>query len=207
MSQQDEILEYSSPAENKLLGHSYDGIQEYDNPLPGWWKAIFWVTIIFAPFYFFHYHMGGMGTTIHENYRQEVASYNKLRAKLEAKRAKLPVAQQIAAIIQDKKALAEGKKIFTGKGTCFTCHGVHGEGKIGPNLTDNYAIHGPSSKQIFRVIREGGRPGKGMIPWGKVLKYKQILLVAAYVKSLQGTKPSNPKPPEKDAKPFKLVKK
>lgn len=203
MSQhEEEHFEYSSPGEDRLFEHTYDGIQEYDNPLPGWWKNIFYVSVVFAGFYFFHYHMGGLGQTIHDDYNQEVAAHRVLQAKIEAKRAKLSIDNQIAAVLKDKKQLAEGKQIFLENNRCSQCHGENGEGKIGPNLTDNYWVHGPTAKDIFKIVRYGGREGKGMIAWGKMLKYPQLIKVTAYVTTLKGTKPANPKPPEKDAKLF-----
>ncbi|TNE46739.1 MAG: c-type cytochrome [Deltaproteobacteria bacterium] len=200
MSQHEEHFEYSQPGEDRLFEHTYDGIQEYDNPLPGWWKNIFWASIVFAFFYVFHYHMGGLGQSIHADYNQEVAAYNVKLAKLEAERAKLSIDKQITAVLKDKKALADGRTLFVENNRCSQCHGTAGEGGIGPNLTDNYWIHGPKAKNMFRVIRYGGREGKGMIAWGKKLKYQDMIKLVAYVTTLRGTKPANPKPPEKDAK-------
>lgn len=205
MSQQEHV-EYSQPSEDRLFEHTYDGIQEYDNPLPGWWKFLFYVTIVFSAFYFFHYHMGGLGKTIHDDYDQELSAYAALKAKLEHGKAKVPIGSQLAELRKDQKALAEGKGIYMGKGTCFTCHGAHGEGGIGPNLTDAYWIHGGSDRDIFRVVREGGRPGKGMLAWGNILKPQELLLVTAYITTLQGTKPANAKAPEQEAKLYSVRK-
>lgn len=204
---QEEHFEYSNPSENRLFEHQYDGIQEYDNPLPGWWKFLFYVTVVFSVFYFFHYHLGGLGKTVHDDYDQELVEFAALKKKLDAKQSKVSVGTQIAELRKDQKALAEGKSIYMGKGTCFTCHGAHGEGGIGPNLTDAYWIHGGSDQDVYRIVRDGGRAGKGMLAWGNILKPQELLLVTTYITTLQGTKPANAKAPEQEAKLYPLPKK
>src|SRR5690242_895892 len=70
--------------EGPLLDHSVDGIREYDNPLPGWWRAIFWATIFFAAGYWIWFHVAGWGRTPDEKYRAELASYEGKRELREA---------------------------------------------------------------------------------------------------------------------------
>ena len=53
---------------NRLTGHNYDGIQEYDNPLPGWWTWLFVASIIFAFFYWIYYQSGVPGRSIQDQY-------------------------------------------------------------------------------------------------------------------------------------------
>jgi mono/diheme cytochrome c family protein len=95
--------------------------------------------------------------------------------------------------VTDEAALAAGKNIFTIN--CSTCHGQAGEGGIGPNMTDNYWLHGGGINNIIATI-EKGVPAKGMIPWRGVLKPEQILQVASYLLTLQGTNPPNAKAPQ-----------
>ena len=87
----------------------------------------------------------------------------------------------------------EGKAIYAK--SCATCHGAEGQGNVGPNLTDNYWIHGGTINDVFLTIKQGV-PQKGMIPWEKQLTPLQIQQVASYIISLKGTNPPNPKEPQ-----------
>jgi cytochrome c oxidase cbb3-type subunit 3 len=91
--------------------------------------------------------------------------------------------------------IGEGKAIFDRH--CFTCHGKAGEGGIGPNLTDDYWIHGGAFPEIVKTVKYGV-PTKGMVAWRMDLKPDQILQVASFVRTLHGTRPPNPKAPQGD---------
>src|SRR5579871_1217506 len=65
-------------------------------------------------------------------------------------------------LLKDAASLAEGASIF--KSNCITCHGDKGQGGAGPNLTDEYWLHGGGIKNVFNTITEGV-PGKVMISW------------------------------------------
>ncbi len=95
--------------------------------------------------------------------------------------------------LKDAESLAEGKAIFTKN--CVSCHGAHGEGGIGPNMTDDYWLHGPKMSQMVHTITVGV-PAKGMIPWRGTLKEDQIIKVASYLRTLRGTNPPNAKAPQ-----------
>ncbi|NOZ74104.1 MAG: c-type cytochrome [FCB group bacterium] len=95
--------------------------------------------------------------------------------------------------LTDPGELAKGKAIF--EKNCISCHAPDGGGGIGPNLTDDYWIHGGEFQKIAHTITVGV-PAKGMIPWGKSLNRKKIQLVASFVASLHGTTPANPKAPQ-----------
>ncbi len=58
---------------NELIDHDYDGIQEYDNDLPGWWKALFLITIIVAVIYVPYYHL--FGDLQDAEYQKEMGTY------------------------------------------------------------------------------------------------------------------------------------
>ena len=66
---------------------------------------------------------------------------------------------------------------------------------IGPNLADDSFLHGGSIDSVYLVVA-GGVLAKGMPAWGTMLKPDELSHVVAYVKSLQGTSPANPKAPE-----------
>ena len=70
--------------DGQILDHQYDGIQEYDNPLPGWWSAFFIITIVFSGFYLFWFHFGGPGKSIDEVYAADYKAYEKQRVEREA---------------------------------------------------------------------------------------------------------------------------
>lgn len=90
-------------------------------------------------------------------------------------------------------AIADGKAIYDR--LCFTCHGKAGEGGIGPNLTDDYWLHGGAFPEIVKTIKYGV-PTKGMVAWRMDLKPDQIIQVASFVRTLHGTNPPNPKAPQ-----------
>lgn len=95
--------------------------------------------------------------------------------------------------LTDDASLAAGKSIFIAN--CATCHGQSGEGGIGPNMTDDYYIHGAGMNNTIRVIKSGV-PAKGMISWRGILKEPQILEVSSYILTLRGTNPPKGKAPQ-----------
>jgi mono/diheme cytochrome c family protein len=251
--------------QDELMHHDYDGIQEYDNDLPGWWKNLFWVTIVFAVLYLSYYHVFG-GPSSAEEYMMETGTYiaedegaavfgtykspyasaegevtpaaravitelldqpfaEQLKmamskadadqlAKLEAAFPEIyaeylsggPAAAVEAApaepaapaadlaVLTDDASLASGKQIWDTQ--CFTCHKLDGGGLIGPNMTDDYWIHGGSLPEIINLINVGV-PAKGMIPWKGTLSPTQIHEVSSYILvKLVGTDPPGAKAPE-----------
>lgn len=96
-------------------------------------------------------------------------------------------------LLTDTESLDIGKKIYVDY--CVACHGVFGEGTIGPNMTDNYWIHGGSTADIVRIINVGV-PAKGMLPWNRTLKPLEIQQVTSYIHTLIGTDPPNGKAPQ-----------
>lgn len=220
-----------SAEEDKLLDHDYDGIQEYDNPMPRWWLGLFFLTIIFAFIYFPYYHFFG-GKLPLQLFQEESIKIAEVRQAAEVIRkqqekirqeelakarkeqeAASPDAGEGAADSASKAAVAvstatridwgfegdveEGAEIFSIH--CFTCHGKAGEGLIGPNLTDEYWIHGNTPEDMQRTIIDGVLD-KGMISWKTLLDSEEIRNVTAYVLSIRFTNPANPKPPE--GKPY-----
>jgi cytochrome c oxidase cbb3-type subunit 3 len=172
-----------------LLDHSYDGIQEYDNPLPRWWVWIFWATIAFSVVYSFDVTGRVKGPGRVKEYEAQLADA--------AKRWPAPTATidaaALASLASSPASLAEGKKVF--ETTCAACHRADGGGLIGPNLTDEYWLHGSSLTEIHHTISEGVLD-KGMPNWGKMLKPEQVNVVTVYVASLHDTHPKDPKPPQ-----------
>ncbi|MDP2359572.1 MAG: cbb3-type cytochrome c oxidase N-terminal domain-containing protein [bacterium] len=177
---------------NQLLDHNYDGIEEYDNPLPRWWVWIFWATIIFAELYFIWFHLGP-GRSIHDEYAEEMATWDARLAEL----APAAVSEaDLQKILGDPARVQAGALVFAGK--CMPCHAADGGGMtgLGPNLTDDWWKQGDGSlAAIYQVVRDGVA-GTAMQAWDQQLKPGELQEVTAFVHSLQGTTPANPKEPE-----------
>ncbi len=174
--------------------HEVDGIQEYDNRLPNWWLYTLYGAIAFALFYWYAYHVFGVGELPREEWRREVAA-------AAAKQGKsVPVsAEALAELAKDPGVVAEGKAIFTS--TCAPCHAVTGGGNIGPNLTDEYWLHGGSPDKIYATVRDGYTP-KGMPAWGPQLGDQRVQAVVAYVLTLKNTHVPGGKPPQGEREAF-----
>ncbi|HMO39517.1 MAG TPA: cbb3-type cytochrome c oxidase N-terminal domain-containing protein [Saprospiraceae bacterium] len=175
-----------------LLNHDYDGIRELDNSLPPWWTAMFYITIAFSAVYMIYFHFGGPGLSSSEQYEKEVARAEEAAQVYLARQAN-QVDENTVVALTDEQSLSLGKTIWDAN--CVACHGAYGEGGIGPNMTDEYWIHGGSIQDVFRVIKYGV-PEKGMISWKSQLRPGDMQRVASYIMTLQGTNPPNPKEPE-----------
>lgn len=171
----------------ELLDHDFDGIQEYDNPIPTWLGALFAVTIVFGIGYAVYYpslpnYQGLSGWSAGAQYETQMqveeAKYAPLRAEAEKK-----VLEALASLSQDPATVAAGKAVFAKR--CAPCHGENAEGRLGPNLTDNTWLYGGDPKSVLETIREG-RP-KGMPKWKSELSAEEIQNVAAFVLSLSHT--------------------
>ena len=175
-----------------LIAHDYDGIQELDNPIPAWFMYLFYVTIVFAVGYLLIYHVLGIGQLQYAEYKTEMAVAAKEKAVFLSKSAN-KVDENTVKLTTDPSVLASGKIVF--KERCAACHGDNGQGSVGPNLTDDYWLHGNKINEVFKTI-EYGVQSKGMPNWEKQLTPKQIADVANYIKSINGTNPANPKEPQ-----------
>ncbi len=178
--------------EEILLDHEYDGIRELDNHLPPWWKWLFYVSIAWGFVYFSAYHVFHLFPLSGQEYENQMAEAKVAQAE-RMKLAENNIDENNVEFKEDPDYIAHGKDIFVTN--CVTCHGEHAEGKIGPNLTDKYWLHGGSIKDLFNTIKYGV-PAKGMISWQNKLSPSDIRDVATYVLSLQGSNPPNPKPPQ-----------
>ena len=179
--------------DDRLVGHAYDGIQEYDNPLPGWWVWIFVATIVFSAAYWAYYQLGPGPSEVAE-YEAEARIASERAAALAAK-AGVQSDETIAAVARDAGAMAKAKETFVAR--CAVCHGPQGQGLIGPNLTDDYWLHGGRPTEILKIISDGVVE-KGMIPWKDMLSPPEIRALAAYIGTLRGSNPPSPKPPQGD---------
>ncbi len=180
----------SEPDESLLMNHEADGIRELDNKLPRWWVLLFYGTTLFAIAYLTYYHVLRAGDLMAAQYEKEMRAGNLIKTA-----AMQRFEEEIGSLqpSKDPAALANGKQLFGGR--CAPCHGADGGGIVGPNLTDDYWIHGSRFSDNVRTIWNGV-PEKGMITWKNSLKPKEVLEVASYIYTLRGTHPAHPKPPE-----------
>lgn len=173
----------------ETVGHSYDGIEEYDNPLPKWWFMLFVGTVIFALGYLALYpglgNWKGMlpgyegGWTQVKEWQREMDKANEQYGPLYAKFAAMPVEQ----VAQDPQALKMGGRLFASN--CSVCHGSDAKGAYGfPNLTDHDWLYGGEPETIKTTIM-GGRQA-AMPAWANVIGEDGIRNVAGYVRSLSG---------------------
>jgi len=176
-----------------IEGHDYDGIQELDNRMPPWLQSLFISTVIIAILYATYY-FSGMGDFQMAELDKEVAQAE-LDKKAYLEKAGSSMDENSVTLLNEPKGIDQGKAIFQEK--CTACHGPEAGGSVGPNLTDDYWLHGGGVKNLFKVIKYGV-PEKGMISWEKQLSPTDIQKVASYVLSLKGTKPANPKEPQGD---------
>jgi cytochrome c oxidase cbb3-type subunit 3 len=176
---------------DRLMSHDADGIEEYDNPLPGWWVWTFWLTVVFSAGYYAWYELGPGPSVValYEREMTEVAARKAGRAPATGTAGDA----SLVALARNAEAMTAARQLFETR--CAACHGPQGQGLIGPNLTDDYWLHGGTLLDIQRVV-ENGVPEKGMIPWKGALQPKEIDALAAYVSTLAGTNPPNPKPPQ-----------
>ncbi len=175
-----------------LLDHEYDGIHELDNNLPPWWKYGFYATIIFSVIYMVRFHVTGHGDLQEVEYQKEMAMAEVQKAEF-MKLAANNVDESSVTYLEDAASLSAGKSIYMQN--CAACHGGSGEGGVGPNLTDEYWMHGGSVNDVFKLIKYGV-PQKGMIAWQTQLSPIQIQEVTSFILSIQGTNPPNAKEPQ-----------
>lgn len=180
-----------SDTTDQTVGHVYDGIEEYDNPLPRWWFMLFVGTIIFAIGYLVLY--PGMGNwkgilpgydggwTSTKQYDREIVKADEKYGPIFAKYA----AMSIEDVAKDEDALKMGGRLFASH--CSVCHGSDAKGAHGfPNLTDNDWIWGGEPATIKATILNGriaAMPG-----WEAALGNEGVKNVTGYVRSLSGLK-------------------
>lgn len=176
--------------ENQSVTHEVDGITELDNQLPPWWVWLFHLSIVFSVIYMLYFHVFHFGNLPATQYEREMAAA--LSAK-QAAAAAAPEAPAASGPSSDSAVLAQGRTVYLAN--CLACHGVDGGGLIGPNLTDEYFLHGATYEDSVHTITEGVLE-KGMIAWKAILRPDDIQAVASFIYTLRGTTPAAPKAAE-----------
>ncbi|MDT8429678.1 MAG: cytochrome-c oxidase, cbb3-type subunit III [Pseudomonadales bacterium] len=168
----------------KTTGHNYDGIEEYDNPMPAWWFWGFVISILFAIAYLIYYpglgNFAGLGgwsqiNELEADQQQADAEYGPLFAQYRT----VPIEE----LALNTDAMRMGRRLFATN--CAVCHGAAGTGSAGfPNLTDSEWLWGDSAEQIHTTISAGRN---AMMPsWEAALQDEGIHEVAEYVLQLAG---------------------
>ena len=180
----------NNPNEVKLLEHEADGIKELDNLLPRWWVWLFNLSIGYAVIYMIYYHFAGAGDLQAAEYTKEWKRGEEIKS---ASITKFESGITTLTPASDKAVLGDGQRLYVTY--CAPCHRPDGGGLVGPNLCDDYWIHGSNYVDNVKTVINGV-PAKGMLSWRGVLNPEQIKAVTSYVYTLRGTKPQNPKPAE-----------
>jgi cytochrome c oxidase cbb3-type subunit 3 len=179
--------------EDKILeDHDYDGIHEYDNPMPGWWTGAYLLSVIWSVAYVAGHLTGYMPTYETDLHDGQLA--------LESQRA-IAAALNPPVVIDEtalSAAFADDSKSMEGALTfasfCASCHGEQGQGLIGPNLTDKFWIYGDAPMNLVHIIQKGNN--NGMPAWEATITPEQTIALVAHLRKIQGTTPPNPKAPQ-----------
>ncbi|MBW8686046.1 cbb3-type cytochrome c oxidase N-terminal domain-containing protein [Chitinophaga rhizophila] len=175
--------------EEQDMGHDYDGIRELNNPTPPWWRWSFYFSIVFAVVYFWRFQITHSAPSQLEELA--IAEAAAAEAKEEyLKNAANNIDENNVTLLTGADDIAGGQKLFAAN--CAACHGAEGQGVVGPNLTDDYWLHGGQLKEVFSTIKYGV-PEKGMKSWKDDFSPKQLAQLASYIKSIHGSNPPNPK--------------
>tara|TARA_R110000868_G_scaffold1211_2_gene9345 strand:- start:66571 stop:67170 length:600 start_codon:yes stop_codon:yes gene_type:complete len=178
---------------DKLMDHEYDGIRELDNHMPVWWVWLFYFTIGWGFLYLVYYQFTDVAPDQHEQYALEMAAADeKYGSNNGDDNNSVAVSWEFQ---NDEASIARGKEVYMSTNNlCFTCHGNAGEGLVGPNLTDEFWIHGCSAEALATNIASGFMD-KGMMPYGSnaPIREEDMTALISYIASIQGTNPPNPK--------------
>lgn len=176
-----------------MTNHEYDGIRELDNQLPPWWVYGFYLTIAFSGIYLLNYHVLNVSPLSIQEYKNELAAAEEMKAAMQKTTKVVQIDENAVEALTDPGVLTKGEAKF--KSLCSPCHGQLGEGLAGPNLTDDYWVHGGGIVNIYKIIKNGVVE-KGMAAWGKQISPQDMQAIASYILTLHGTNPPNGKKPE-----------
>jgi cytochrome c oxidase cbb3-type subunit 3 len=170
--------------------HTYDGdLEEEDNRLPLWWQYTLYGAVVFAVAYWIGEHKLSSWLSRRDSYDQEMVA-----VRLEEARAGAKVTPELlVAMSRTPSVLEAGRQTFVT--TCAQCHRADGGGNIGPNLTDEYWLHGNKPEDVYTSVHEGV-PAKGMPTWAPVLGEVAVDSVVAYVLTLRNTNVPGGKAPQ-----------
>jgi len=184
-----------SDQDTKLRPHTYDGIQEYDNRLPNWWLWTFYLAVIFSFLYWFIWADTSFLIDDETSVEQKIAEIEAIQLAAVGELNN----DVLWAMSKNPTIVTEGKVLFEGKGTCFTCHGLQLEGGTGLNLVDQTWKWGNQPMSVYTVVSQGSPDtSKGMISWMNQLGPDGIKKIVAYIlshhseESMQNAASENP---------------
>ncbi|QYJ80458.1 cytochrome-c oxidase, cbb3-type subunit III [Shewanella acanthi] len=198
--------------EGESMGHSFDGIEELNNPLPKWWSYMFYITIVFGLIYLalfpglgnyqglLNWTSSNQSIGTEKGIKADSAAAIELAAKegryvqydQEVKHANdkygpifaAYLATPLEELVKNQEALKVGGRLFLQN--CAQCHGSDARGSKGfPNLTDSDWLYGGDLATIKTTImngRHGMMPPKGGLP----IDDSEIAGLAEYVVKLSG---------------------
>ncbi|NOY49421.1 MAG: c-type cytochrome [Chlorobi bacterium] len=187
---QNEDYELDTLTNERLIkDHDYDGIRELDNDLPPWWKWLFYISIAFAIVYLVRLFVFNADDLVQKaEYKAEMEGFEKSQPE------KVAEANFEVVLLTDDASLANGMATWTK--ICAACHLVDGGGLVGPNMADNFWIHGNKVEDLYNIATQGVLE-KGMLPYKDQLSNKERLEVVSYILvKLHGTTPATPKAPQ-----------
>lgn len=181
-----------------VLDHDYDGIEELDNPLPGWWLATFYISIVVGLVYFGYHNILNPADVHAQRYAHELQTYEQAKqAKALSEKVDMSPEEMLAKM-KDSATIQAGGALYNER--CLACHAAAGAGQIGPNLTDDYWLNGDGKPMSIQKLIDKGVTTKGMPAWEAVFSDQELIEITAYVVSLRGTTPPNGKAPQGDKK-------
>jgi len=190
MNNKDEILDH---------GQDYDGIKEYDNPLPRWFLLMFYCSIVFA-FLYMGYYTAKTRAIAQATGKGAALAWSGARLAAEIRVAEgergefvPPQGDALTQFLKTPANISRGEALF--KANCVACHGEQAQGLIGPNLNDRFWIHGGAPEKVLHSIAAGW-PEKGMPGWELSLGPEKVHWLAAYVTSLKGRSVEGAKEPQ-----------
>lgn len=181
--------------EKLLLDHNYDGIEEFDYPLPAWWVWTFIGGIVFAVFYIYYYTVAG-APSLKDEFNTEMAAIEKVREEQRKLTGNFD--------LEDFKSWQKGENSMqlaaaVYEENCLSCHEEGGKGDIGPNLTDEYWLNVKDIEPgtLYAFIRKGNEDN-GMPAWADMLSKEELYAAVQYVlsvkdKNLPGKEPQGEK--------------
>jgi cytochrome c oxidase cbb3-type subunit III len=184
-------------AEGAETGHSWDGLTEFNNPLPRWWLWMFYITIVFSLIYLVLYpglgrFAGVLGWQSGNMLNIEDSQYHREMQRAEERYEpifKAMADREIASLARDFDALTTGRRLYLNY--CATCHGSDARGASGfPNLADGKWQWGGSPEEIRHTILRGRQAA--MPAMGSALGEEGVEQVAHYVLKLSGRQDADP---------------
>jgi cytochrome c oxidase cbb3-type subunit 3 len=204
-------VRFATPEEKRLKAMALEQVEAAKPAKPSLWlklmslkpieqekdlvMVLFYGSILIAIGYLLNYHVFNYGKLQDEEYVIELQQAEEAKTAMLMKpgNAANQINENNVTLSTDKAQLADATVLF--KNACMPCHGEHAQGIVGPNLTDEYWLHGGTIKDVFKTIKYGV-PDKGMIAWEKTMRPKQMAAMANYILSLQGSNPAGAKAPQ-----------